>query len=497
MNSTTGLISFTPSAVEIDVMAVSIDEYRYDSTLYVWRKIGEVNRDMQIAIASACTPLAQAGVQLDYQSPGIYPDPDNGLPTVDYTCLDTVVTMKFKVKLDCSSISPDGTDFRLTKPDGQPLAIKSLSANCDNNNEATEMTVTLYKPLSKNGKYFLYSKTGNDGNTLLNKCGFPMNEFDTIQLNVQGCFNAVYDLENVSIENDQNPVVEWSADTSSYPNYLFQEWQIFRKDPGATTYNKVGTVFNQYKYDFKDNQIGFIKVDQDSYDYRVNMKLNDDLQGNTSDAHSILLERDNGVVPIVDPDTNAINLQWNTYNAWPVDSYAVVLQEKIAGTWMTEFVHDHVGSPQNPVVAPDTTYQMFVELLPGEYRVCIRTLNPLDTQYMAYSNCLPIIVTTPPVPDTVVVPNFITPNSDNINDEFIIRFVEDYEDLSRVNIFNRWGDRVWQSERLYDNSTPWRGTNQNGAKLADGVYFYTIELLNTADNYEYVVTGSVTILDAQ
>ena len=497
MNSTTGLISFTPSAVEIDVMAVSIDEYRYDSTLYVWRKIGEVNRDMQIAIASACTPLAQAGVQLDYQSPGIYPDPDNGLPTVDYTCLDTVVTMKFKVKLDCSSISPDGTDFRLTKPDGQPLAIKSLSANCDNNNEATEMTVTLYKPLSKNGKYFLYSKTGNDGNTLLNKCGFPMNEFDTIQLNVQGCFNAVYDLENVSIENDQNPVVEWSADTSSYPNYLFQEWQIFRKDPGATAYNKVGTVFNQYKYDFKDNQIGFIKVDQDSYDYRVNMKLNDDLQGNTSDAHSILLERDNGVVPIVDPDTNAINLQWNTYNAWPVDSYAVVLQEKIAGTWMTEFVHDHVGSPQNPVVAPDTTYQMFVELLPGEYRVCIRTLNPLDTQYMAYSNCLPIIVTTPPVPDTVVVPNFITPNSDNINDEFIIRFVEDYEDLSRVNIFNRWGDRVWQSERLYDNSTPWRGTNQNGAKLADGVYFYTIELENAADNYEYVVTGSVTILDAQ
>ena len=106
-------------------------------------------------------------------------------------------------------------------------------------------------------------------------------------------------------------------------------------------------------------------------------------------------------------------------------------------------------------------------------------------QYMAYSNCLPIIVTTPPVPDTVVVPNFITPNSDNINDEFIIRFVEDYEDLSRVNIFNRWGDRVWQSEPLYDNSTPWRGTNQNGAKLADGVYFYTIELLNVADNYEY------------
>ncbi|MGB2412096.1 MAG: gliding motility-associated C-terminal domain-containing protein [Schleiferiaceae bacterium] len=497
MNPSTGLITFKPSAIEIDVMAVTVDEYRYDSTLYVWRKIGEVNRDMQIAIASACTPLAQAGVQLDYQAPGMYQDPVNGLPTVDYNCLDSSVTLKFAVKLDCSSISPDGTDFRLTKPDGQPLAIESITANCDNNFEASQMTVKLFKPLTKNGKYFLYSKVGNDGNTLLNKCGFPMNEFDTIQLNVEGCFNADYQLENVTIEDDKNPVIEWSADTSSYPNYLFQEWQIFRKDPGQTQWNKVGTVFNQYKYDFKDNQIGFIKVDQDSYDYRVDMKLNDDMQGPTGDAHSILLQRDNGIVPIVDPDTNAINLIWNTYNAWPVDSYTVVMQEKINGTWMQEFVHDHVSSPQNPVVAPDTTYEMFVELVPGEYRVCVRTTNPGDTVYTAYSNCLPIIVTTPPVPDTVVVPNFITPNADNVNDEFILQYVDDYEDLSQVTIYNRWGDRVWQSEPLYDNSNPWRGTNQNGTKLADGVYFYTIELRNDADQYDYTINGTVTIMDAR
>ena len=40
-----------------------------------------------------------------------------------------------------------------------------------------------------------------------------MDEFDTIQLNVTGCFSADYDLENVTIENDLNPVLEWSADT--------------------------------------------------------------------------------------------------------------------------------------------------------------------------------------------------------------------------------------------------------------------------------------------
>ena len=499
MNPATGLITFTPSAIEIDVMAVTVDEYRYDSTLYTWRKIGEVNRDMQIAIASACTPLAQAGVQLNYQAPGIYQDPDNGLPTVDYVCLDSTVTLQFAVKLDCSSISPDGTDFRLTKPDGQPMAINYITANCDNNFEASTMTIHLYKPLSKNGKYLLYSKVGNDGNTLLNKCGFPMNEFDTIQLNVDSCFEADYAIENVTIDNDQNPVVEWSADTSSYPNYLFQEWQVYRKDPGQTQWNKVGTVINQYKYDFTDSQIDWLLVDQNSYDYKVDMKLNDERQGLTDTVHSILLERDNGIVPIVDPDTNAINLEWKSYNAWPVDSYSVVLQQRDlnTGNWLSEFMHMDSRSPMNPVAAPDTTYQMYVELAPGEYRVCVRTTNPNDTQYTAHSNCLPIIITTPPVPDTVVVPNFITPNGDNFNDEFTIQNIGNYPDLARVSIYNRWGDLVWRSADVYDNANPWRGTNQNGSKLADGVYFYTVELLKLSDDYEYTVNGTVTIMDAR
>ena len=379
------------------------------------------------------------------------------------------------------------------------MAINYITANCDNNFEASTMTIHLYKPLSKNGKYLLYSKVGNDGNTLLNKCGFPMNEFDTIQLNVDSCFEADYAIENVTIDNDRNPVVEWSADTSSYPNYLFQEWQVYRKDPGQTQWNKVGTVINQYKYDFTDSQIDWLLVDQNSYDYKVDMKLNDERQGLTDTVHSILLERDNGIVPIVDPDTNAINLEWKSYNAWPVDSYSVVLQQRDlnTGNWLSEFMHMDSRSPMNPVAAPDTTYQMYVELAPGEYRVCVRTTNPNDTQYTAHSNCLPIIITTPPVPDTVVVPNFITPNGDNFNDEFTIQNIGNYPDLARVSIYNRWGDLVWRSADVYDNANPWRGTNQNGSKLADGVYFYTVELLKLSDDYEYTVNGTVTIMDAR
>jgi len=33
--------------------------------------------------------------------------------------------------------------------------------------------------------------------------------------------------------------------------------------------------------------------------------------------------------------------------------------------------------------------------------------------------------------------------------------------------------------------------------LADGVYFYSVKLVNASDNYEYVVNGTVTIVDAR
>ncbi len=187
INHKSGIIIFKPSTVEIDVLAVVVEEFRFDSTYYQWVKIGDSNRDMQISISSNCNPIAQQGVLLDFNYPGIYVDISSGLPTVDFNCLDSTVTMHFANKIDCSSISPDGSDFRLSAPNGQPIPVKAVVAVCDINYETKALEVKLYTPLTINGSYFLYSKTGNDGNTILNKCGFAMAEYDTIQLLVSNC----------------------------------------------------------------------------------------------------------------------------------------------------------------------------------------------------------------------------------------------------------------------------------------------------------------------
>lgn len=69
------------------------------------------------------------------------------------------------------------------------------------------------------------------------------------------------------------------------------------------------------------------------------------------------------------------------------------------------------------------------------------------------------------------VSNVVTPNGDGKNDYFYIRNLDDYPG-SRLYIFNRWGAQVYYSNN-YQND--WKGTG-----LAEGTYFYKVELHNPA-----------------
>jgi len=183
IDAATGLISFLPTQNEIDVLSVLVEEYRFDSLYQVWYKVGSASRDMMVSISPNCNTVAIQGVQYD---PSTYPiDTLTAYPFLKVGCCDTTFTLKFHIALDCYSVN--NQDFRITGPDGQPRAITSISANCDVNAETDSVTIHIPFKLGANGRYFLYSKKGSDGNTLINKCGLPMAEFDTIVLIVDDC----------------------------------------------------------------------------------------------------------------------------------------------------------------------------------------------------------------------------------------------------------------------------------------------------------------------
>ncbi|WP_343634474.1 gliding motility-associated C-terminal domain-containing protein [Fluviicola sp.] len=106
---------------------------------------------------------------------------------------------------------------------------------------------------------------------------------------------------------------------------------------------------------------------------------------------------------------------------------------------------------------------------PGDYIVILTASNG------SCSDTDTVLITVNPLPDPIiVVPNIFTPNGDHNNDTFFI--TASYVKSVRVQIVNRWGDRMYD----YDNVQGyWDGT-VNGNLASDGVYFFTyvIEGLN-------------------
>lgn len=454
LNPSTGLISFLPTMQEIDVASVLVEEYRYDSLYGVWNKIGSASRDMMIQIEANCATAVMDGVGLDFDAPGHYIDTITGLPTVDYECGDTAVTIYLDIFLDCYSISPDGTDFRMTSPTGQPWAIKNVIGNCNPNGETDSLTIVLNRPLAVNGKYYLYSKVGNDGNTILNKCGIAMDEFDTLVINVEDCVNLVMELENVTVVNGNHPQVQWSVDTTTFFKDQFERYVILREDMG---WGSVGNVLNPDKLFYDDYSAN--DVNGQSYNYKVYMVYNSFNMDTTRDVHSILLQTNGNC------DTLCFN--WNSYNGWDSAVYDIYVDNGL--NWLK----------LNPTPIADTVYCGNFDTLPVGFNIFkVVTTNGIDTSESNYAIC------NQPEPPVVTVPNVITPNGDGWNDIFMIDYLNQY-DIRKLTIFNRWGTIVYQSDDYQNN---WDGGN-----VADGVYFYVLELWKgNVDTYYY---GTLTVMD--
>jgi gliding motility-associated-like protein len=82
--------------------------------------------------------------------------------------------------------------------------------------------------------------------------------------------------------------------------------------------------------------------------------------------------------------------------------------------------------------------------------------------------------------------NGFSPNGDDINNEFEIKNIQKYP-RAKVFIYNRWGNKVFESEPGYPKR--WDG-KFNGTPVPPGAYYYIIELEEDLKP----IQGSITIL---
>jgi gliding motility-associated-like protein len=172
----TGTISFTPSMIQVGVIAVICEEFRNGI------KIGQVKRDIQMNVVGGCIGTAPT-----------FADPvdPNGNPAPYYTaaCGDTSIYIILDEPIQCGSVVP--TDIRILTPQGQLNPVLSATPiNCVNG-QTDSILVTFFYPLTV-GTTYAFTKVGFDNNTFLSECGVQMPEFDSIPFNVidPGVFNT-------------------------------------------------------------------------------------------------------------------------------------------------------------------------------------------------------------------------------------------------------------------------------------------------------------------
>jgi gliding motility-associated-like protein len=101
----------------------------------------------------------------------------------------------------------------------------------------------------------------------------------------------------------------------------------------------------------------------------------------------------------------------------------------------------------------------------GNYTVYIVDAEGCTSSQVVDLGCTPLI--------PIIVPQFISPNADNLNETWIIQNLEFYPD-NKVTVYNRWGNIVYEAEP-YKND--WNG-HYKGTKaesLPAATYFYVID----------------------
>jgi gliding motility-associated-like protein len=90
------------------------------------------------------------------------------------------------------------------------------------------------------------------------------------------------------------------------------------------------------------------------------------------------------------------------------------------------------------------------------------------------------------------VPNAFTPNNDGINDVFFAQGTDINPDRFNIQVFNRWGEKVYESDEITE---VWTGNHQTGDYFVeDGMYIWKCVFWSLSTPERYEIMGYVTVM---
>ena len=160
------------------------------------------------------------------------------------------------------------------------------------------------------------------------------------------------------------------------------------------------------------------------------------------------------------------------------DTVVVTLETSIAGGALDSTVWGGLAGPCSPCLVVS-----FIAEQSGVVEVTV-----VDTSGCTASDAISVTVQQP---KGFYAPNAFSPNDDGVNDWFLIDGPSIAE-VSKLTIFDRWGNLLHESENLIPGEPAWDGSFK-GEVLNPGVYVYHARIVHD-DGFEEEKIGDVTII---
>ena len=354
-------------------------------------------------------------------------------------CAPDSIKIFFPKRINCGSISPDGTDFSVSGP--FPVNVTGASGNCIDG-KTDYVIVKFASPVYNKGTYVLSLKAGNDGNVVIDECGqetptqtLSFSAVDTVSARFQSqiSYGCLKDTLFFSHDGAHN-VNYWKWKINSFPPVPTQTTSTIVSASGVN--NIQLTVSNGV---CTDSTTEVITLDNE-------VKASFDMEDFTCPEDKLA---------VTNTSTGAID-SWH----W---SYGSIGSSSLKDP--PPFLFPTTGREINYTVKLEVT-----NLALGCTGVATKTVTVFD-------HC------------NIDVPTAFTPNNDRLNDRFgphNALKAENYE----FKVYNRWGQLVFHSTNWKDK---WDGTIK-GIPQQPGVFVWMLKYTHRDTKQSVFKKGTVTLI---
>ncbi len=384
-----------------------------------------------------CDNALNAGASLSITILPKQPTPFDSIAPV--TCAPQIIELVFNKPMQCNSIAEDGSDFSIAG--NNPASIDGAYGSCENGISGS-IFLHLSQPITEAGTYTITTKTGTDGNTIIDECGEITPANQSVSFSVKDTVSAFFTAQ--LFYGCKEDTIAVSHDGSHGVNswlWLFSNSVTRAKQNTEVMYNSYG-----------EKNIELIVSNGFCSDTAYSsLNLDNELKANFTMPD---IACPNNAVTVTDTSTgDIISYQWNFGNG-----------------------NNYFGKnpPPQTYSQANNSVNYLVQLIVQNNLHCTDTLT--KNVKVVYS-CF------------IAVPSAFTPNGDGINDYLYPLNAYKADNLSFI-VYNRLGQVVFETK---DWTKKWDG-RLNGQPQPNGTYVWMLQYIHHDTKQFYSLHGTTVLI---